>query len=745
MILVENKPKTKIKNKPIKLHLIPKLIITILAFFILSPANLTWARTFNPHDIISDQELLNADSLAQTAIQKFLERENSVLARYGQIINSQSKKASEIIWEISQKHKINPKFLLTTLEKEQGLIRKSQATEKALDWATGYGCYGGSCKEKYRGFYNQVEAAAETQEIYWQKAGQFSFQVGQEATTFDGYKVTPQNKATANLYIYTPYVGYAPELGINKNVGGNKLFWRVWHRYFSHQKYLDGQVIKNGEDYWLIKNNQKKLFLTPEIFLKDYQTSEAILVSAKDLAAYPDGPAINFSNKTLVKSADSGQIFLIEDGFKRPIIDQAALALLSDFQIAVTEEEIKSVTESQLSGYSLGSLISASSIYPQGKLFKDESGNIWQIKNNLRHEVNPLVWQSRFANLTPETITLNELEKYPIGEPLKLKDGTFVKNENKYYLISNSERMKIEDETIFDRVFGSDKKNNALNVSAALLEIHSAGETIDYIDDTIVEAIVSTPISNPAQNYTASFDSLAADGLILFNGQIQSLTIKFKNTGTNSWQRGEVWLKVTEKDKETNSFGVNEKINFSESSVGQNQLATFTFNLTAPVDKSGVLTQEFSLYYNQDGEPTKITSIGKFVIVKPGLAAQIIEHNFPIAVKNTWRPITVTMKIKNLSLEEWLSKKTALEIYNTDGSPSKFYDPNDWVRKNVAAVPVNKLKIKPAEFGEFKFTLNPRGLKRGTYTLNIQLKLLDKNKQVLLNGAEQWQLKIRVD
>ncbi len=737
-----HKTKTKNQQKPYL-----KLRIGILALFILSPL-ITQARTFNPHNIITDDELINKNSLSQTAIQKFLERENSVLARYSQIIDSKTLKASEMIWQISQKHGINPKFLLTTLEKEQSLIHKDQATEKALDWATGYGCYGGTCKEKYRGFYNQAEATAETQEIYWQKAGQFSFNVGQTSTTFDGYPVTPANKATANLYIYTPYVGYSPELGVTAPYGGNRLFWRIWHRYFTNQKFHDGQVVKNGENFWLIQNNQKRKFASKELFLADYKLSDAITVSAKDLAAYPDGQTINFTDNTLVKSAASGQIYLLSQQQKRPIIDNAALALLTDFSIAITESEIPVISEDQLVSYTLGSLISSSSVYPQGKLFKDSSGKIWQVQDNLKHEVDPAVWQNRFDSASPEVITTEQLDKYPTGAPVKLKDGTFVigTDSGSYYLITAGERMKIQDLGIFDRVFGPDKKNSALRVSAALLEIHSAGDIIDYIDDTIQDSASATPATTVTGNFGANFDSMTPDGLIMVNGQSQPVTIRFKNNGSAAWNNNNVWLEVTDKGKTTSSFGVSEKIYPVETNIASSQIANFTFSLTAPTDQSGLLNQEFSLYYNNNGTPTKITSIGKFIIVKAGISAQIIEHNIPVAVKNTWRPIAITMKIQNTSADTiWLARKTALEIYNLDGSTSYFYDPNDWVRKEVAAVPVGKTYIKPGEIGEFKFTLDPRNIKRNSYILNFKLKLLDQEKDIYLNGGLEWHREIRVD
>jgi len=743
MISAKTRLKTKTKNNGISPT---RLTAIVLAFFIFLSPNFSQARTFDPHNIITDQELTDSDSLSMAAIQKFLERENSVLARFSQIVESETKKASEMIWEIAHKHGISPKFLLTTLEKEQGLIHSSQATEKALDWATGYGCYGGTCKEKYRGFYNQVEASAETQEIYNQKAPQFSFKVGITTMSFDGFKVTPQNQATANLYIYTPYVGYSPELGVTQPYGGNRLFWRIWHRYFTDQKFLDGQIIAFNGNYYLIEKSKKRKFSSNEVFLADHSPSEAINVSGKDVAAYPDGTPIIFKENTLVKSSASGQIYLLAENQKRPIIDNSALALLTDFQIAVTENEIPTMAESQLEDYALGTLITSASIYPQGKLFKSDDGTIWQIKDGLRHEVDPVVWQSRFDSQSTTHINDADIENYPIGSPVKLSNGTFVKNDNKYYLISDGERMKIEDETIFDRTFGSSKKNSALSISTALLEIHEAGETVDYIDDTVQDIAQPTPATGSSGTYSASFQSVEPEGLIMVNGQSQLVTVKFKNTGNTTWQQGDVWLKATDKNEETSSFAVGEKINFTESSVSSSQAASFALNLTAPVEKSGLLTQDFTLYYNKNGTPTKITSVGKFIIVKPGVAAQILEHNIPIAARNTWRPIEITMKIQNTSADTtWLSRKTALEIYNSDGTTSYFYDSNDWVREEVAAVPVNKSEIKPGEVGEFRFTLDPRGIKAGTYVLSFKLKLLDKNKDVYLDGGLEWNREIRVD
>lgn len=733
--------KTKIKKSK---SLARRLSLSILVLFILSPV-FADARTFDPNNIITDQELFNKNSLSKTAIQKFLERENSVLSRYSQVVNGRTLTGAEIIFEISQRWGINPKFLLTNLEKEQGLISKSQATEKALDWAMGYSCFNGGCDEKHRGLYNQLDAAAETQLIYVQKSSQWQFRPGVTTVTNDGYAVTPANQATANLYVYTPHVGNAPELGIIKPYGANKLFWRIWQRYFSNQKYLDGQVVKHNGEYYLIKDNQKRKFASQEIFLADYQESDAINASAKDLGAYPTGANIEFPNNTLVRSASTGYAYLLTDLTKRPLADDSALAMLSDFRLAVSASEIPEVSEVKLAGYKPGSFISNTTVFPQGKLFKDPSGQIWLIQDGAKKKVETQIWQEKFNSAFAESISQGVIDAYAEGDDVKLDDGTFVVNGGKYYLISQGARMRIDDLSIFDRIFGVDKKNNALQVSTATLLAHDAGETIDYVDDTIVDPITPTSPTTPTvtTGFGGSFASMDPSSLLMVGGQEEFVTIGFKNTGSATWNNNNVYIKTTDRDADTNSFGAPEKVYLNESSVTTGQVGTFTIRLTAPTDQIGIITEDFSLY-NSSG--TKITSIGKFIIIRSGDSAQIVEHNLPVAVRNTWKPIDVTMKIKNTSEDiTWLSRRTALEVYNSDGTSSIFYDPNDWVREEVAAVPINASYIKPGEVGEFKFTIDPRNIKPNTYILGFRLRLLDKDKDIYLNGRDEWRREIRVD
>jgi len=115
---------------------------------------------------------------------------------------------------------VNPQVLIVTLQKERGLIDQSYwgvELQERLDGACGYGCAeGGECEEEYLGFFNQAMSAARqmTQDFEALSEGV------QAPMEIEGEWITPQNRATAVLYKYTP------------NFAGNELFYNLWVAYF---------------------------------------------------------------------------------------------------------------------------------------------------------------------------------------------------------------------------------------------------------------------------------------------------------------------------------------------------------------------------------------------------------------------------------------------------------------------------------------------------------------------------------
>lgn len=721
----------------------PCVLLLTAAMLLAGPAAPAAAVVFNPHRILSDAELRDAESLSSTAIQQFLEQKGSVLGAFRETVEGEQLTAAQIVYRVANRTGISPKFLLAVVEREKGLLRKSSSSSKQsdLDWATGYSCFAGSCNEKYRGFFNQVDSTAITQNIYLERASSFAYQVGKPAQTRDGFTVTPENQATASLYIYTPYVGHAPELGITNGLGGNRLFHNIWQQFFTDAKYPEGLILTDGTAYWKIEQGAKRKFANADLFLADYRTDQAIPASAKILAAYPDGPAITFANHTVVRSAASGQALLLADGMQRPIMDEGALAKLNDVRLAVsTFSEIPQVAAELLQPYSLGTPITAQIAYPQGKLFQDETGAFWWVQDSLRHPTDVAVVQVNFANRPPEVTTTAALTAYPLGSPVKLTDGSLVKNPaGNFYLITNGERRKITSANLAATLLGSARVTAAVTVSDDLLILHGAGLNIDYIDDTAADpppAVAGpTPVNTPVlvvPRFAVENLAVTPGSLVGLMGQTITVAASVTNAGNTTWQGGDVTLKMNGAAP----------LRFAENLVPPGHPATFTGPLTF-TSSPGLQPQTFTIT-GPDGEA--ISRFAKYALLKPAVAADVVSHTLPVAVKNTWRPLPVVVKLKNSSADQaWTSAKTALRLTGPNGNASPFYDPADWLKPDVPAVPIKTKTVKPGETGEFRFTLRPRGVKPGVYELHFTLELRDVQKSVLINSREEWVMKVRVD
>lgn len=89
---------------------------------------------FDKNDIISAKQLTNFSSMTAQQIQDFLSSQGSVLKNF----SFEGKRAAQHIYDACQAHKINPKIVLTTLQKEMGLITSSAAEKWRLDFAMGW-------------------------------------------------------------------------------------------------------------------------------------------------------------------------------------------------------------------------------------------------------------------------------------------------------------------------------------------------------------------------------------------------------------------------------------------------------------------------------------------------------------------------------------------------------------------------------------------------------------------------------
>lgn len=178
--------------------------------------------TFDANYIIADWVFTDQTTMNETDIQHFLNIHGpgggpSFLASYA--VGGRS--AARIVHQAAQAYQVNPQLLLTKLQVEWSLIVRyspsSPPSQFALDYAMGYGCPGGECDSRWKGFAVQVEsAAARLRGLY---DGDYAGYWNGPGTPYppSGQPVaTPSNVATGVLYIYTP------------SVGGNQLLWDVW-------------------------------------------------------------------------------------------------------------------------------------------------------------------------------------------------------------------------------------------------------------------------------------------------------------------------------------------------------------------------------------------------------------------------------------------------------------------------------------------------------------------------------------
>ncbi|MDP3995003.1 MAG: hypothetical protein Q8P78_00070, partial [bacterium] len=618
-------------------------VIAIIALFFVSavPAG---ARFYDGNDILTDAELFDSNALSRTAIQTFLESKNSVLAATTDMVGGVPKLVSEIVYEVGKQYGISQKFLLAKLQQEQGLFDKASATQKQLDWATGYSCFSNRCNEKYRGIHKQLDAAADTQRIYAERT-YFDYAVGRETKTSDGYLVTPENQATANLYIYTPYHGSLT------GIGGNFFFSRIWNQYFTERVYPDGTVLRDmsTNEYWKVEGNKLRKFASPDIFLADYALSDAIDVPADRMAYYDISEPITLANNVVVSDSSSGLMYLISDGQKHRLIGARSLASLGYHLADTTPVAPVLVAESFLEGLPEGEPITEQSAYPKGILLKSDGPEIFYVKHGMRHLLlDEAVWRENFNAASPVYVSQSTLSAYPPGDPIALAEGSLVKNgSGDFYIVSNGKRKRIASSDVAARIFGSARAAAAPVATNALLSLTEVGDPIEYINDAIQDPAIyisyaertgsgaNTPSSAPAtQSYLSLYDTVAVPDSMIAGSSVAA-KVSFRNRGSVAWKAGSVYLKLIDENSSSSSFVALNRIPLGVD-VASGGTAEFSFAITAPAT-GGAIREWFILEYTDaSGNIVEMPGglVGKVISTVSGVSGQITGHNIPIAVRN---------------------------------------------------------------------------------------------------------------
>jgi len=396
------------------------------------------------------------------AIKNFLEDKGSYLADY--VDPDVKMYIYQVIYDVSRVYKINPKYILTLLQKEQSLITNGTTpSQSRLDWATGYGCPdSGGCNDKYKGLATQIDWGAGGTRYYMDHPDEFRYQVGQ-TYTIDDQQVTIANDATRALYIYTPHIH------------GNENLFNLWNEWFALE-YPDGSLLQNMEDggIWLIQNNFRRPFLSKSAFASRYSFDKVLTVKQSDLEKYETGVAIQYANYSLLHLA-TGEIYLLEDDSLRHINSMEAFRLLG-----FNPEEVDDVEPEDIANYKIGDPITIESSYPTGALLQDNTtGGVYYVKSGKKYPI----WSKALMNLYYSdkkltAVSPDELAQYPTGNAVKLQDAELVKTKDSpiVYVISNDLKRPIANGETFESL-GYNWKN-IVTIEKKVLGLHGLGDEV---------------------------------------------------------------------------------------------------------------------------------------------------------------------------------------------------------------------------------------------------------------------------
>lgn len=479
-----------------------KTISVLVSLSTLFPT-LTYSATFNPNYIISDEEMQNWESMNRADIGAFLKEKDGYIANL--LISDKDgnmRPVSDIIYRAAKEYRINPKYLLVKLQKEQSLVTDEDPTQKQLDWATGYGVCD-SCSlddpkiQKYKGFGKQVDAAADIIRWYYDNVtSQGWIKRNNQTYSIDNQQITPVNLATAFLYTYTPHLQ------------GNENFWKLWQRWFE-QVFPDGSLLRSPSDptIYLIQDQKRRPIKSMSALVTRFDPKLVLTVPDSEISRYELGREISYPNYSILKNGSD--YYLLDDDTLRPFESETVVK-----KIGYNPDEYVEVSANDIASFPRGSVITIEDQKPQGQLIRvKENNQLYFLKDGVYHIVTDKgIAQTQFPSLKEEKQSVKYLEKYESGDPILFKDGTLVqaKGFNKVYVIEKGKKRHIAGEEIFLGL-GWQWKNIRLT-DESTLSLHPTGQPVyQKIDDqptntlpATTKAVAITPVVAPSAPSTPS-------------------------------------------------------------------------------------------------------------------------------------------------------------------------------------------------------------------------------------------------
>lgn len=391
------------------------------------PASALNGNMFDPGLIVSDSVFYDFGTMTVEEIQRFLDSKVPVCkandggptclrnykmdtqAKAGEagrcdpVPAKKAVSAAQIIFDVANACKINPRVLLVVLQKEQGLIQASNPTEYMYRAALGYGCPDSKPEicgkgSTITGLFNQLYRGAGQLQWYGDPRGSFTYlkvgttvSIKYQADFCDARNAagscikwvdkcgsksfTLKSQATAALYYYTPYTPNAAALknlygsGDTCSAYGNRNFWRFFSDWFG-SPIGGGFLLKSADSKPYLIVDETKYEITDATLVDDLKPLGPLgTISQQYLDSFKDGGAFT----PLVMAANQ-QKYVIAGGKKYTLTSCAVATELGlDCTKAIT------LTNSQLNALPTDGPITRLVAGPNGERYFINDGKIQEI------------------------------------------------------------------------------------------------------------------------------------------------------------------------------------------------------------------------------------------------------------------------------------------------------------------------------------------------------------------------------
>ena len=196
----------------------------------------------------------------------------------------------------------------------------------------------------------------------------------------------------------------------------------------------DGTIIRGttNQAVYLVQNGQIKMFSAYSFAQNKVKPKQIVTVPDAEIASYTQNGFVAPLDGSLIKSADSGAVYLVKQGLKQPILGDIFKNRGFSFKNVAT------ISSDEVNALSIGA-------YAQPKDFTffsvdSKTGPLYEFKSGTIHSISPFVAKQR--SITPDYVFSTAVAiEWDNGIPLPPKDGTLVKGDTDgtVFLVKNGQ------------------------------------------------------------------------------------------------------------------------------------------------------------------------------------------------------------------------------------------------------------------------------------------------------------------